>query len=117
MTTTRNDTAREASYDRPVPATLHVHLDNGEQWPVTAAELQRFGLVNSLDAYMRFDDALSKVLRDAGLIGPDVTDAQLNPIRYLVETAIHNPHLPLSHPEHDGWSSVADLERLLQQRL
>lgn len=113
MGTSRTDTARQASYDRPVKATLHVHLDNGEQWPVTPADLEHFGLVDSLEAYMRFEDALSKVLHDAGLIGRDLTDAQLNPVRYLVETAIRNPHL-LNHREHGGWSSVADLERALQ---
>jgi hypothetical protein len=115
MSTTQSDTARGASYDRPVKATLHVHLDNGEQWPVTKADLERFGLVDSLDAYMRFDDVLSEVLRSAGLIGRDLTDAELNPVRYLVETAIRNPRL-LGHSENNGWSSVADLERALQER-
>ena len=103
----------EATYDRPVKATLHVHLDNGETFQATAADLAKFGLVDSLDAYMRFDEALGKALRSAGLIGGDITDAALNPVRYLVETAIRNPEL-LDHPEHNGWRSVAAIERVLQ---
>lgn len=103
---------REVNYDRPVKATLHVHLDNGDTWEATAADLERFNLVDRHAAYMQFDDALRNILRGAGLIERDITDAALNPLRYLVETAISHPDL-LDHPDHDGWSSVADLERAL----
>lgn len=102
-----------ATYDRPIKATLHVHLDNGESWEATPEDLERFRLVNRHNAYITFDDALSKALRDPGLIGRDVTDAQLNPVRYLVETAIVHPDL-LDHPDHEGWRDVAELERRLQ---
>jgi hypothetical protein len=103
-----------SEYQRPVKATLHVHLENGEQWEVGPDDLAKFNLVDRHTAYMTFDDVLSHVLREAGLIGRDVTDARLNPLRYLVETAIAHPDL-LDHPEHEGWREVAELERTLQR--
>lgn len=101
------------SYDRPVKASLHVHLENGETWEATPEDLERFGLTRKLDAYMRFNDALSRILRDHDLLSGDLTDAELNPVRYLAEIAIGHPDL-LDHEEHESWRNVADLERRLQ---
>lgn len=102
------------NYTRPVPATLHVHLDNGETFPATAADLRRFDLVTTLDAYMRVDDAVTGVLHRAGAlpVDRDLTWAELNSVRYLIELAIRTPDLVEAH-DHDGWSCVADLERAL----
>ena len=105
--------APTASYERPVKARLVVRLENGEEHDATTDDLERFGLVASLDAYMRFDEALGLVLRRAGLVTGDITDARLNPVRYLVETALRHPHL-LDHPENHGWAGVAAIERALQ---
>lgn len=108
-------TNREVTYDRPVKATLHVHLDNGESWPATAEDLERFGLARSLDAYMSFEYALGRILRGAGLVTGDITDARLNPVRHLAEIAIRHPDL-LDHPDNEGWREVAAIERALQER-
>jgi hypothetical protein len=105
-----------SNYQRPVKATLYVHLENGEKFPATAEDLERFDLVNSLDAYMRFDDTLRKILSDAGLL-PDggLTEAELNPVRYLVEMAVRMPNL-LEHPEmQETFDNVVGLERILQE--
>lgn len=103
------------TYERPVEATLHVHLANGENWPVTDADLAKFGLVRRLDAYVAFDERLRNVLYGAGLLPTgDVTDSELNPLRYLVETAVAHPDL-LDHPEHDGWAAITTIERVLQR--
>lgn len=100
------------TYDRPMKATLYVHLENGDQWEVGVADLEKFNLVDRHDAYMAFDDALTRILSTAGLINRDVTDAHLNPVRYLVETAVAHPDL-LDHPDHHGWQPVAEAERIL----
>lgn len=106
----------ETTFNRPVRATLHVHLENGETWEATHEDLDQFNLVDRHEAYMVFNKALTKILRDARLIdGNDITDTQLNAVRYLVEIAITSPHL-LWHAENEGWRSVADLERALQLR-
>lgn len=105
----------EAQFSRPVRATLHVHLDNGEEWEAKPEDLAKFNLVDRHDAYMAFDDALRQILRDAGLIDGDITDAELNMVRYLVELAITSPDL-LWHSGNEGWRSVAEIERALQVR-
>lgn len=105
----------DATYERPVKATLHVHLDNGDSWPATEADLERFRLTDTLDAYIRFDRALDRALRVGGVLSGDLTNAELNPVRYLAEIAIGHPDL-LDHPEHEEeWRAVAELERRLQQ--
>lgn len=104
------------TYDRPVGAALHVHLTNGETWEATDQDLVKFGLVNQLDAYMRFRDRLAGILRDAGLIdrAMQLTGCELNPLRHLAELAIAMPDL-LDHPDNtESWQEVADLERRLR---
>lgn len=105
----------ETTFNRPVRATLHVHLENGETWVARPEDLDQFNLVYRHEAYAMFDNALTKILRDAGLVGGDVTDAQLNEVRYLVEIALTSPDL-LWHAGHEGWRKVAELERALQVR-
>lgn len=109
----------EAAYDRPVKATLMVRLANGEEWEATPEDLAKFRLVARNDAYMGFRRALDHILTNHGLLDYDsddyreLTDAELNPLRYFVETAICYPDL-LDHPEHEAWLSVANLERRLR---
>lgn len=103
----------ETSYDRPIKARLWVHLETGESWEATDADLEQFRLIGINDAYMRFDDALTRVLTEAELIDGDLTLARLNPLRYLTETAICHPDL-MDHAEHRRWMAVADIERTLQ---
>lgn len=103
------------SYDRPVKASLHVHLENGETWEATDADLAKFSLVRSYEASTRFAKALRRALVAGGVLdeGADVTAAELNPVRYLVEVAICYPDM-LYRPEHEDWTEVAAIERRLQ---
>jgi hypothetical protein len=102
------------TYDRPVKATLLVRLDNGEEWEPKPEDLAKFNLVDRHEAYMTFDDHLRRILHDAGLIGRDITDAQLNPVRYLVELAVVCPDL-LNHPDTaETDAEVVALERALE---
>lgn len=105
------------TYDRPAAATLHVKLENGETWEATPEDLDKFGYVKRLDAYLLFDDHISEALRAASLIGKDITDARINPLRYIVELAICHPQL-LTHPEvAETTARVVEIERHLQTTL
>lgn len=102
------------TYERPIEATLHVHLANGETWEAEADDLDRFGLVQRGEAYRVFRTTLMKILRRADLLSrDDLTDAALNPVRELAEYALRYPHL-VDHHEHEGWPEVAKIERVLQ---
>lgn len=85
------------TFDRPVPATLHVHLENGETWEATPADLEKFGLAKRREVYATFEKALIKALEPHGY--HDITDALLNPLRYLTEVAIHYPDHFTEFPE------------------
>lgn len=101
------------TYDRPVDAKLVVQLSNGERWDATEADLKRFGLAERSEMYAAFDVALRDALTSNGVPVSDITDVELNPLRYLVEVVICYPDL-LTHADHDRWSDVADLERRLR---
>lgn len=106
--------ALEAIYQRPVKGTLHVHLDNGESFPATDADLVQFKLVTEREAYMRFSRALRDALRTHGLLdNDDLTAAALNPIRALAETAIMYPDLL----DNDDRRDVAAIERSIRALL
>jgi hypothetical protein len=42
------------SYDQPVEATLQVKPASGKTWDATEADMNRFGYVKQLGAYMTF---------------------------------------------------------------
>jgi hypothetical protein len=88
----------EITYDRPVAAKLLVRLETGEEWLATAEDLAKFGYANRIDAYIRWDNHLTGLLADAGLIRKDLTTARLNPLRYLVELALSGA-VPLDDPD------------------
>jgi hypothetical protein len=108
------------TYERPHKATLYVHLDNGEVFEAKPEDLEKFNLVSRHEAYMTFDDAWSKILRRDDLVTGDITNALLNPVRYLVrylvETAIAHPNL-LDYEEHGEWleANRADAETEARQ--
>lgn len=83
------------SYERPVDATLFVRLADGDEWPATADDLRKFGLVRAIDVYNVFRRKLDRILRDGGALPPsqDLTEARLNSLRYLVELAATCPDL------------------------
>lgn len=104
------------TYERPVKAALFVRLANGEEFEATAADLARFGYVDRLDAYIRFQDRLARTLIDAGLIERDkhLTNCAINPLRYLAETAIGHPEL-LDHPDmRDTYDEIVAIELALR---
>jgi hypothetical protein len=102
------------TYDQPVEATLQVKLANGKAWEASAEDMERFGYVKRLDAYMSFQRHLTKVLLDAGLIRRELTEARVNPIRYIAELAINCPDL-LDHPETaETDAEIVAIERHLQ---
>lgn len=94
----------KTTYDRPVTGDLVVRLANGEQWEATPEDLERFGLIRALDAYALVDKKLCQALD--GLVD-DITDAELNPLRYLVEVCLCYPR----HFEEFG----AEMERLVAE--
>lgn len=103
------------SFSREIPATLHVHLANGETFEAKPEDVAKFGYVQKLDAYMTFDDHLRKLLLQEGLIEREITEAQLNPVRYIAELAINHPDL-LNHPEvRETDAEIVELERSLQE--
>jgi hypothetical protein len=105
------------TYDRPATATLHVKLENGETWEATPEDLDKFGYVKRLDAYMAFNDHLQEALSSAGLIQRDLTSAWINPVRYIAELAICHPDL-LSHSEvAETDARIVEIERHLQSTL
>lgn len=104
------------SYERPIKAALYVHLDNGDQFEAGPDDLAKFGYVDRLDAYMRFNERLADTLMSAGLIErhKDLVRAKLNPLRYLAETAICHPSL-LDHPEMAAtYAEIVTIEQALR---
>lgn len=101
-----------AKYERPVPATLVVRLETGEEWEATAEDLARFGAAVKLDLYSRFSDLLVEAL---GLEpGTDLTrdDAHhgANLVRYLVECAVVFDHSPWANEHGQPWPEDDDSE-------
>ena len=105
------------TYDQPVEATLQVSLANGKTWTATAEDMAKFGYIDRLDAYMAFQKHLTAILSDAGLIQRDLTDAWVNPIRYIAELAICHPDL-LAHRDVASVNArIVEIERHLQATL
>lgn len=105
------------SYDQPVEATLQVKLANGKSWDATPEDMKRFGYVSRCDAYMAFDDHLRELLYGAGLIDREVTDAWINPVRYVAEVAINYPELLAHRDMADVNARIVEIERHLQATL
>jgi hypothetical protein len=96
------------TYSRRIPATLHVHLENGEEWRATDEDLALFGYTSQAAMYDRFTKALAAALATDGLTGA-LTNMAVNPIRHLVETTVAygDPFTP------DGNSDDAATARLI----
>ncbi len=105
------------TYQRPVKATLYVHLDNGEQFEAATEDLANFGYVKRLDAYTAFDDRLRDILHAAGLIRRETTESRINVIRHLVEVAINYPNL-LDHREmQPEYAEIVRIEQVLREHM
>lgn len=105
-----------AHYDRPIPARLVVRLDSGEEWDATPKDHAKFGLGSPGDAYHRFETVLFAVLHDAGLVEREkhITDAQINPLRWLVEVATCFPHLIRHEESLRDWARIAVIEQTMR---
>lgn len=102
------------TYDRPIQARLQVHLENGESWEATPEDLEKFGYADHRGTYARFANALWDVLHARDLIDRDITEAMLNPVRYLVEAVVAYPEtLGLVDPE--DHAEIAVIEEFLQE--
>lgn len=93
-----------ASFDRPTKATLMVHLENGEEWEASQADLKKFGFVRRLDTYHRAHDML---LEAFGLEDYD-DDSFVNDIRYVVECAVAYDHSPWADENGVPWPAEED---------
>lgn len=105
------------TYDRPIPGKLMVVLENGESWEAGPSDILKFGYVHRLDTYMRFRTKLYWVLQEGGVLpeGADLTDAALNPLRYLVELAVCSPEvLEMEETKQSLFPELVELERTLQ---
>lgn len=113
MTASGKPRPLSATYERPVPATLVVRLENGEEWEATAEDLARFRVADRLDLYARFSDLLVAAL---GLPeGTDLTRDEAhegaNLVRYLVECALMYDHSPWADEHGQPWPEDQDGER------
>lgn len=107
---------RNVTYDRPVNAKLMVVLEDGETWEAKPEDVRKFGYVDYLDAYTTFERTLREQLVAGGVLSErsDLTEAALNPVRYLVELCLCYPHL-IAHPENAEFlQELVELERGLQ---
>lgn len=104
----------DVAYDRPVSAELYVHLANGETFKATGDDLAKFGLVGKLDAYSAIRSRLWEAVADK-VPSDDLTAAQLNPVRYLIECALMYPTHFAEFPDEmrDLFAQVADIEQRL----
>jgi hypothetical protein len=108
-----------ANYQVEVKGSLWVHLENGDSFEAGPDDFRKFRLVEKSAAYMAFHDHLYKIFNAAGLTDREkrITDARLNPIRYLVELAINYPEL-LDHPDNANiWTEVVAIERFLREHM
>lgn len=104
----------DVTYDRPVKATLHVHLENSETWKAGPRDLAKFRLLSRDDAYRSVRQAWSKTLADHDLLDDahrDLVDTELNPMRALLECVLLYPSDEEDTCDHQG---VAELERRLR---
>lgn len=101
-----------ATIPRPMGVRLVVKCDDGTEWDATEDDLARFSLADQGVTYLRFRKALVEIMEDAGLLDRDVTDLELNPIRYLVESCIYLD--PTADQELGAHLDVANLERRLR---
>lgn len=104
------------TYDRPVNAKLFVHLDNGEKWEANPDDLQKWGFINGHDAYIRWERHIAGVLRAGGMMtdDDDMTDSELNPLRYITELILCYPPDFLSHADGEVNEAVVAIEKKLQ---
>ncbi len=104
-----------AMYQRPVEAKLIVRTEHGEEWEATPGDLEKFRAITMSKAYGRFLDAWQQALRVFGF--DDIVEADLNPIRYVVECAICYPNLGsvAEHVGADVLDQIAEMEDRLQR--
>jgi hypothetical protein len=77
----------EATYDRPVPATMIVRLANGEEFEAKAEDFAKFGYVDK-DRVMADWRAFIEDATGADLL---TLGSELNPLRVALFCALNNP--------------------------
>jgi len=106
---------RQVTYDQPMAAELQVRLASGKTWKASSEDLKKFGFVDALETYMFFVKRLTAVLEEADLLPTgDITDAELNPIRYLVEVALNYQNIIGDSDMAETYEDIAEIERTLK---
>ena len=101
----------EVTYERPVPATLIVRLENGEEFPAKAEDLEKFGYVDKntvlADWRLFIEDATGSDLLGA--------DSQLNPLWIVLHQALKNPGSLTDGSMGNTKADVQELDRRLRE--
>jgi hypothetical protein len=96
------------TFDRPIPAKLIVRLENGDEFEPSKDDFDKFGLVNRLDTYVRFEQLFTEALGiPSGTLTDDGNEGP-NLIRYLAECAIMYKHSPWADEDGREWSRDDD---------
>lgn len=107
----------EITYERPVRATLHVHLDNGEIFPATTEELKKFRYIHQDETFSNGYQRLITLFKEAQLFDDsyrDVSDLEINPLFSFFTYVIQHPNL-LDHWENEQmFVSMVNMERCLR---
>jgi hypothetical protein len=108
-------------YDRPVEASLYIHFAYGDDpQPATRDDLKRFRLRDTSETYQSVDVMYDRAMERFGLFNPDqyrdITDCEVNPLRYLTELAIFLPETLDDEDTQRYFSQVAAMEFFLRFR-
>jgi hypothetical protein len=101
----------EPTYDRPVPATMIVHLANGEEFEAKAEDFAKFGYVdrNTVLADWRafVEDSIASDLLSE--------DSVLNPFWLVLHQTLNNPGSLSDGSMGNTKADVQDLDRIIRQ--
>lgn len=103
-----------AVFDRPLSGTLIIRLENGTEMEATEENVARFGLLTHYAFYEQIHDFLQVAIDriDTGRVS--LADAQIRPIRDLLDAVCHSKH---ADPEaiEKAMKAIGDMEATLQQ--
>lgn len=109
---------KTVTFDRPIPATLHVHLENGDTFPASPDTMRHFGYVDKDEVFGLFYRGLIEIFRAADLFDDahhDLSDCEVNPLFYLATTAIQYPPEFFTHREMaDTHADIVTMEKALR---
>jgi len=106
----------EATFNRPVKATLVVRTGNDEEWEATTEDLDKFQLARKSDMYLRIVQMFAEGL---GLKHFDELSDHEGPniIRYIIECGIYYDHTPWANAQGEPWPENEEDEVSYKDRL